>query len=762
MAMYHLQMQGRPLEPATVALRYRVTDPHFPSRKSGGAKPIEISVSVKAGARRETPSSVIHTNPESEHLAASAHTRSSVWRASGRNFIATMKGGTGNRERSLQPPSGMLRRSRLQFLPQQRKKTSMNQSKIRHGLPHGAVVALCLFSGTLIGAEVGIESEDQPARLNPSDLPRVVITATRTETEPDRTASSVAVIDREMIEKRQYRLLADALRIVPGMAIVDGGSPGTLAGVFLRGTKTQNTLVLIDGRRVPANLAGSFNVESTPLDNVERVEVLSGPAGSLYGGQTIGGVINIITRDGRTLEKPETTTYFEAGSYGSFREGIHTVGAAGKLDWGFELARTDFQGQRINSQFQQTSGAGKVGYQLADSLRFDLDFRYYNADLGLPGAATVNNPVNHLLSEYWSISPRLVWETTDWWTQSLTFSTSHFRQAATDSSTLFGLNNRVTVRTRFWEYQSVFQLRENWSITAGASVQDLGYTRFNNDAPGIFNPGGNSYDVDQAETNWALFLQTQYDVNDRISLLAGLRRDDYSDFGEDVTWRAGASWRVPVTETLIHANYGTAFAPPTPQDREPALFGLATLLKPERSRGFEAGLKQPLLNDHVTASVIWFRNDIRQFIEFDPVLFALQQIDKARTQGVECQLDIRPCDRVQMSLGYNYLDADNISDQRRLVRRPRHTVTAQATVEPVEDVSMGLTATYMIDREDGFGATQSDHEDYLNVRLFANWQITPNIAVFGRIENLLGDDYADTRGFPALDTGAYAGVKVKF
>ncbi|MGV2481199.1 UNVERIFIED_CONTAM: hypothetical protein IGO34_30850, partial [Salmonella enterica subsp. enterica serovar Weltevreden] len=88
---------------------------------------------------------------------------------------------------------------------------------------------------------------------------------------------------------------------------------------------------------------------------------LRGPASSLYGGKTIGGVINVITRSGRGLEKPQTTAYFEAGSYGSFREGVSTLGSAGDLDWAFDFNRQDLQGQRPNSQFQHTGSAGRVG-----------------------------------------------------------------------------------------------------------------------------------------------------------------------------------------------------------------------------------------------------------------------------------------------------------------------------------------------------------------------------------------------------------------
>ncbi|HYF36586.1 MAG TPA: TonB-dependent receptor, partial [Prosthecobacter sp.] len=613
-------------------------------------------------------------------------------------------------------------------------------------------ILLAGLIGVAAGSLGAAEGEKAEVTEVKAGSPQVVVTATRVETESWKTAASVHVIGRVRIEEQQYRLLPDALREVPGLTLADRGSPGVVTGVFLRGTKTEHTAVLIDGRPVPMNLAGAFNLETMPLDNVERVEVLRGPASSLYGGKTIGGVINIITRSGKGLEKPRTTVFHEAGSYGTFREGVSTLGAAGDLDWAFDASRTDVQGHRINSQFQMSNAAGKIGYDLGDSLRFDLDLRYYNADVGIPGAATgfgSNDPDDHLLTEYWSISPRLVWETTERWRQTLTFSTTNFRQAATTPNNPFPQNNRITIRNQFLEYQSEFRPTELWTIVAGLWLQDQSFTRYNDDLGG--------YDVNEAETNAAAYLQTQAEVLPGLNLQGGARLDHYSDYGDEVTWRGGVSYRVPVTRTLVHGNYGTAFSPPSPQDRQPALFGNPGLLLPEKSRGIEVGVEQPFAADKASVSVTWFRNDIRNLIEFDPSLFVLQQIDKARTQGVEVALQWQPHERAGFDLAYAYLDADNLGDQTRLVRRPRHTLNGGLWVRPVEKVRLGLSARYVIDREDGFGAGQRDIEDYLNVRLTASWQVCRWCEVFARVENLFGERYEEVLGYPAYGTAAYAG-----
>lgn len=588
------------------------------------------------------------------------------------------------------------------------------------------------------------------------EISEVVITATMNETESWRTASSVTVIDRKKIEEQQYRLMTDALRNVPGMTIATPGIPGNVATVMTRGTTTKDTALMIDGRPLPANLAGSFNLETMALDNVERIEVLRGPAASLYGGRTMGGVINIITRSGRGLDKPKTTAFFETGSYGTFREGLSSLGSVGKFDWGFEASRTDMQGQRVNSQFQQTNLAGKAGYQFTDSLRFDLDTRYYTAQVGTPGTIYATDMDAQLLSEFWSISPRLVWDTNKHWTQSLTFSHSQFRQVATGFGGFFNPNNRTSSRTDFLEYKSVVKATDWWTITAGAWFQDQSISRYN-DTAGML-------DISQSQTNYAFFIQSQAEIFNGFSLINGIRYDKYSDFNDALTWRSGISYRVPKINTVLHANYGTAYTPPTPQDLTPVFGGNPSLVNPERSRGYEIGITQPLFKNKLSFSATFFRNDLRDTYQYLPPFFIPVAVGSATTQGLESGLDWNPCTMFGLNLSYTYLQAYDNTNAARLVRRPRHSISGSIRFQPVKDVTFNLSATYVIDREDydPVTFTQRDIEDYLNVRLSANWRVNEHLDVFARVENLLGQKYAEIPGYPVMSTGAYAGLRLRF
>ncbi|WP_395736908.1 TonB-dependent receptor plug domain-containing protein [Prosthecobacter sp.] len=626
------------------------------------------------------------------------------------------------------------------------------------GRRHCAAISAALLAAIQIGAaQTPAKTQNNDEKKNPSkDIPEVVITATMTETETWRTASSVTVIDRKKIEENQYRFAVDALRNVPGVGIATLGIPGNVATVMTRGTTTKDTAVMIDGRPMPANLAGSFNLETMTLDNVERIEVLRGPAASLYGGRTMGGVINIITRSGKGLEKPKTTAFFETGSYGTFREGVSSLGAIGNLDWGLEATQTDMQGQRENSQFHQTAIAGKVGYQFADSLRFDLDTRHYNASVGVPGNIYTVDPDARLLTEFWSISPRLVWNTTERWTQSLTFSHSQFRQVATGMGGFFNPDNRTSSRTDFLEYKSVVNVMDQWTITAGAWFQDQKISRYNDTAQML--------DISQAQTNYAFFVQSQAQLFKGFNLINGIRYDKYSDFSNALTWRSGVSYQVPVINTVLHANYGTAYTPPTPQDLTPVFGGNPNLITPERSRGYEFGITQPLLQNKLSLRATYFHNDLRNTYQYLPPFFIPVAVGSATTQGLESGLDWNPCAMFGVNLSYTYLGAYDNTNMARLVRRPRHTLSGGIRFQPVPDVTFNLNALYVIDREDfdPISFAQRDVQDYLNVRLSANWRVNRHLDLFARVENLLGQKYSEIPGFPVMGTGAYAGLRLRF
>jgi vitamin B12 transporter len=165
-----------------------------------------------------------------------------------------------------------------------------------------------------------------------TDYP-VVVAATRTATPSNEIASSVTLITDDEIAARQERTLADVLRDVPGVNLVQSGGPGAQAAVFMRGTNSNHTKVLIDGIDVsdPSSTGTTFDFSQMPTQDIERVEVLRGPQSGLYGSDAIGGVINIITKRG--YGKPQLSANAEGGSFDTFNQAGSVTGSTEQLNY---------------------------------------------------------------------------------------------------------------------------------------------------------------------------------------------------------------------------------------------------------------------------------------------------------------------------------------------------------------------------------------------------------------------------------------------
>jgi vitamin B12 transporter len=331
------------------------------------------------------------------------------------------------------------------------------------------------------------------------------------------------------------------------------------------------------------NLAGLFNLETMGLDNVERIEVLRGPAASLYGGKTLGGVINIITRSGKWLAEAGDTRSSSRRQLRHLprRPSPHVAPRHPRLVRRAE-PRTDIQGQRINSQLQQTTPPARSAAKLADTLRFDLDWRLLQGR-GRRIRANVtgfgaNDPMTIIAHASSGASRHASWETTDRWTQTLTYQFGNFRQVAT-GNTPFGGEQPHHLAQSFLgiseRVQSHGQMDDHRRrVAAGSRL----HSRYNDDAPGIFNPGGRVMTSTRHETNWAVFLQSQAEILPGWNVVTGLRHDSYSDFADATTWRAA---RAGACQDIRPCCMRIT-APPSPrprhQDREGAALRLAPVL----------------------------------------------------------------------------------------------------------------------------------------------------------------------------------------
>jgi vitamin B12 transporter len=205
----------------------------------------------------------------------------------------------------------------------------------------------------------------------------------------------VTVISSEDIEQKQIQRVSDALREVPGLAVVQTGTAGQLTSVFMRGLPSQDMQVLLDGIPINQGLSGAMNFADITTDDIDRIEVVRGPQSALYGPHALAGVIQIFTKQGTGT--PGVMVAGEGGSYDSFREWGQSDGKIGDFDYSVAGSRLDTDNARPNNNYRNTAGIANVGWSPDQQLRIGSLFTYSFSDTGNPNTIFDPRPIDHFL-----------------------------------------------------------------------------------------------------------------------------------------------------------------------------------------------------------------------------------------------------------------------------------------------------------------------------------------------------------------------------
>src|ERR1700719_398492 len=238
---------------------------------------------------------------------------------------------------------------------------------------------LCFVLLSLLSAPFSIRAQDAVPSMSADgdQLPEaepVIVSATRTDIPLDQSPASVSVIDSRDIENKQIERVADALREVPGLNVVQTGTPGQLTSVFMRGLPSQDMQVLLDGIPINQGLAGQFDFANLTTDNIDRIEVARGPQSTIYGPRALAGVVQIFTKQGNG--PPGITVSEEGGTYDTFREPVASDGKIGDFDYSLGASRLDTDNARPNNAYRNTSMLTDVGWSPNDQARIGGLFAY--------------------------------------------------------------------------------------------------------------------------------------------------------------------------------------------------------------------------------------------------------------------------------------------------------------------------------------------------------------------------------------------------
>src|SRR5437867_7281479 len=595
-----------------------------------------------------------------------------------------------------------------------------------------------------------------------AEAEQVVVSATRFDIPLDQSPASVSVISSEDLEQKQIERVSDALREVPGLSVVQTGTAGQLTSVFIRGLRSEHTQVLLDGIPVNQGLQGAFNFADLTTEDIDRIEVVRGPQSTLYGPRALAGVIQLFTKQGTGT--PGVLLAAEGGSYNSFREWTQSDGKIDGFDYSVGMSRLDTDNARPNNNYRNTAMLADTGWSPNDQLRIGSLFTYSLSDTGNPNTIFDPRPIDHFLTERWLIGPHIDWKPADWWEHKFIFSYDHERQINDPNEDGFvGATRALFERTQV-DYQNDLRPTSWLTLTSGFFYSRLNAGQERPFVSQIFGPQPRFVSDHTNETG--VFAQLTFQPCQNLIFVAGGRFDHFNQFGDVWTWREAASYLIRKTDTTVHASVATGFSPPSSQDK---IFGMNFGLEPERDLGWDAGIEQRFWNKRITLGATYFHNDLSNVIGFNG-FFETLNLGKARTEGVECELRARPFDELDLVATYTYLDAEKIGSAdisqlpgARLPRRPRHEAYVSASYLWWKKLRTTLSTKWVNELEKlNFGGPNFDIEEYSFVNFAAEYEINAHLSVFGRIDNLTNEHYAEVFGFPALGRAAYGGVKLRF
>jgi vitamin B12 transporter len=638
---------------------------------------------------------------------------------------------------------------------------------LRYPFRLAAALTLVPFICSAQDAARSPTSDQQESEAEP-----IVVSATRFGIPLDQSPASVSVVSSEDVEQKQIERVSDALREVPGLNVVQTGTPGQLTSVFMRGLPSQDMQVLLDGVPINQGLAGQFDFANLTTDDIDRIEVARGPQSTIYGPRALAGVVQIFTKRG--IGTPGVTVSSEGGTYDTYRETLQSDGKIENFDYSIGASRLDTDNARPNNAYRNTSGITDVGWSPDEHLRIGGLFMYSESETGNPNTIFDPRPIDHFLTEKWFIAPHFDVRVGDWWDHKLIIDYDHERQVnnpnqdgLTPRDTPFTGATRALFERTTIDYQNDLRPTAWLTLTSG-----LFYQTINVGQERPFVLFGPTFIHDEVQEN-AVFGQATINIWNFI-LVAGGRLDEFNQFGDVGTYRIASSYKIDKTNTTLHSSVATGFSPPSSQDK---IFGNNFNLKPEKDFGWDIGFEQRLWENRIAFDATYFHNDLSNVVGFDGN-FRTLNLGAAETQGVETEIRATPIVGCTFTASYTYLEAEktdaaNISQPQgaRLPRRPRNEVYVSGSYLWYKKLRTTLAAKWVNAREEiNFGAPNFDIEDYNFVNFAAEYEINSHLSIFGHIDNLTNEHYSevfDARrptvgAFPALGRSVYGGVKMRF
>jgi outer membrane cobalamin receptor len=588
-------------------------------------------------------------------------------------------------------------------------------------------------------------------------LEQVIVTGTRLSAESADLPGASTVLDGEEIAACGDAGVPDLLRSIPGIQLVQPGA-GSVPQLFTRGAEPNFTVFMVDGIKVndPNNFrGGSFDLAALNLAEIERVEIVRGPQSSIYGSDSLAGVVNFISPGGG--DELAAAIEGEMGTDDFARGGFALTGPTGAGGFSLRLTHRD-DGEAVpGSTYEADTLTGRLRFAPAEGLGGNLYGRFADTEgtsfpeqSGGPELAVLRTLDRTSASDF-AIGGDFAWVLSDVLTvQGL--ASRYDRRDRYDSPGIApgdlvppnGAHNDLDRNNAALRLTASRGGR--WTGTAGVDFQhesgeSVGYVGF---TPDMRVP--NTFAL--ARDILGLFVEARGKPVESLLLQASLRHDEPDRTGGETTGRIGAAWSPNDGRTRWRANWGTGF-------KLPSFFALGSplvgqpRLRPEQSESIDFGVTQRL-GEVADISATLFDNHYKDLIDLDPDTFRNINRDEVTTRGVEIGGTWSLSPGFALRCHVTWIDIDVKDSDRQLLQRPDWRGGAVLRWTPRQGWLVHLDWLYVGEVLDNSMPTgQIELDDYHRVDLSIGWQPTPRLRIALAIDNLLDAEYQEAVGFPA-------------
>ncbi|MGZ3754069.1 MAG: TonB-dependent receptor plug domain-containing protein [Mucilaginibacter sp.] len=613
----------------------------------------------------------------------------------------------------------------------------------------------------------------------------VVVTATRSPKKLSEIGRVVTIISADQINRSQGRSLPELLNTIPGITFSGAeNAPGIGTDIYLNGALTGNTLILVDGFPVnnASQIAGSYDLNAFPLDEVDHIEILKGSGSTLYGSDAVAGVINVITKHAQK-QGLKTSVLLTGGSYNTFKESASLIGKLNNTGIAINLSNTDSRGFAAatdttgkggfkNDGFHQRSASINLNQNLSDkfSLNANLQTSYNTGDLPYGAFTDDKNFTYGNTFLFGGVGAKLQLKK-----GTLNFNISqndvwnNFTNLGPDNDSTHSVTKNIG---RITDAEAVFNysLSKYFDITSGAGYKYSSTSQYSLYEAAGYHPVPNYSNIspDTAHNSITSAYTSLFFKSGIFHMELGGRYNHHTKYGNNFTYT--------INPSVLLADQFKLFTTIASAFKVPSLYQLSSqygnpLLKPETTNSYEAGFDWEIVKNTLSFNSVFYKRDTKNVIYFytesaSPFSSFYENGTAEHDKGYESQLTLH----LAKLTGLAYVahvtgtltDANGVQS-KILYRRPQNTFGANLNYNMTKDLSVGLNYKFTGSRVDQnfatYPSTDARLKSYSLVDAHVQWQACKKLLLFGDLKNMFNEKYTDWLGYNTRGINFTAGLK---